>query len=407
MPGPLSHIRILELSRVLAGPWCAQTLGDLGAEVIKVERAGAGDDTRGWGPPFLNDEDGNPTAESSYFQSTNRGKKSITVDLSRPRGRDLVCDLAAKSDVVIENFRVGGAAKLGVSYDDLKARNPGLVYCAITGFGQTGPYKDRGGYDYVIQAMGGLMSITGERDDRPGGGPQKVGLAASDLFTGMYATVSICAALAHRERTGEGQYIDLALLDCTAAILSMMATNYFASGTVPTRLGNAHPNVVPYQLFDTADGQLAVAIGNDAQFVRYCAAVGKPDLATDPRFKTNADRIRNREAIEGILIPLMKARSTADWQAALAESMVPFGPVNSIAQVFTDPQVLARGMKLDLPHSAAGTATQPASPINMSATPVSYTRAAPLLGEHTDAVLSDVLGLNAAAIAALREDGVI
>ena len=407
MPGPLSHIRVLELSRILAGPWAAQNLADLGAEVIKIERPGAGDDTRQWGPPFLTDPDGNETPESAYFLSANRGKKSVTVDLSDPRGRDLARDLAAESDVVIENFRVGGAAKLGVGYDDLRARNPGLIYCSITGFGQTGPYKDRGGYDYIIQAMGGLMSITGERDDLPGGGPQKVGLAVTDLFTGMYATVAINAALVHRERTGAGQYIDMALLDCSAAMMSMMATNYFASGNVPKRMGHAHPNVVPYQLFATTDGHVVVAIGNDTQFARYCEAIGRAELASDPRFVDNRARVENRDAMVAILEEAMRGRSSAEWLERLAAAMVPSGPVNTVAQLFDDPQIKHRGMKVELPHTAAGTVAQPASPMRLSLTPVEYTRAAPILGEHTDAVLSGLLGLDADAVAALRADGVI
>ena len=407
MPGPLSHIRVLELSRILAGPWAAQNLADLGAEVIKIERPGAGDDTRQWGPPFLKDPDGNETPESAYFLSANRGKKSVTVDLANPRGRDLARDLAAQSDVVIENFRVGGAAKLGLGHDDLRAANPGLIYCSITGFGQTGPYKDRGGYDYIIQAMGGLMSITGERDDLPGGGPQKVGLAVTDLFTGMYATVAITSALVHRERGGEGQYIDMALLDCSAAMMSMMATNYFASGNVPKRMGHAHPNVVPYQLFPTTDGHVVVAIGNDTQFARYCEAIGRAELATDPRFVDNRQRVANRDAMVAILEEAMAGRSSAEWLERLAEAMVPSGPVNTIDQVFDDPQIKHRGMKVELPHAVAGTVAQPGSPMRLSATPVEYTRAAPILGEHTDAVLSGLLGLSGDAVAALRADGVI
>ncbi|MDP6353290.1 MAG: CaiB/BaiF CoA-transferase family protein [Alphaproteobacteria bacterium] len=406
MPGPLSHIRVLELSRVLAGPWAAQNLADLGAEVIKIERPGIGDDTRKWGPPFLKDEAGAETAETAYYLSANRGKKSVTVDLATLRGQELVRLLARQCDVVIENFRVGGSARFGLDYESLAPTNPGLVYCSITGFGQDGPYKDRGGYDYIIQAMGGLMSITGERDDK-GGGPQKVGLAISDLFTGMYATVAINAALVHRERTGAGQYIDLALLDSTAAMLSMMATNYFASGTAPGRMGHAHPNVAPYQLFETADKPIVVAIGNDGQFARLCAAIGEPALAQDPRFSTNADRVANRDALAQVLATALGRRSGTEWLAAFAEAIIPCGPVNSIAQVFDDPQIRHRGMKVELPHATAGTVAQSGSPMRLSATPVSYTHAAPVLGEHTDQVLADRLGMSADAIEALRADGVI
>ena len=407
MSGPLSHLRVLDLSRILAGPWAAQTLGDLGAEVIKIERPGSGDDTRGWGPPFLNRSDGDEGGESAYFMSANRGKKSVTVDLGTPRGQELVRALAEKSDVVIENFRVGGAAQFGLDYDTLSARNPGLVYCSITGFGQTGPYAERGGYDFIIQAMGGLMSLTGEPDDRPGGGPMKAGLAVSDLFTGMFAIVAIQAALAHRERTGEGQHIDMALLDSTVAILSMMASNYFIGGSPPGRMGNAHPNVAPYQLYTTADGHIVVAVGNDRQFQRLCGVAGRSDLAADARFQGNAARVTNRAALDVEMGEILLARTSADWLQALAGAGVACGPVNDIAQVFADPQVRARGMKVELPHSAGGHVAHAASPMRFSRTPVRYGASAPLLGEHTEAVLGGTLGLGAGEIAGLRADGVI
>ena len=407
MSGPLSHLRVLDLSRILAGPWAAQTLGDLGAEVIKIERPGDGDDTRGWGPPFLNRSNGDGNGESAYFLSANRGKKSVTVDLATPRGQELVRSLAEKSDVVIENFRVGGAAQLGVGYEALSARNPGLVYCSITGFGQTGPYAARGGYDFIIQAMGGLMSLTGEPDDRAGGGPMKAGLAVSDLFTGMFAVVAIQAALAHRERTGEGQHIDMALLDSTVAMLSMMASNYFVGGSPPGRIGNAHPNVAPYQLYPTADGHVVVAVGNDRQFQRLCGVAGRPDLAADARFKGNAARVTNRCALDVEMREILLARTSDDWLQALAGAGVPCGPVNDIAQVFDDPQVRARGMKVELPHSAGGHVAHAASPMRFSRTPVVYGASAPLLGEHTEAVLGETLGLDGGEIAGLRADGVI
>ena len=407
MTPPLSGFRVLDLSRILAGPWATQTLADLGAEVVKVERPGAGDDTRKWGPPFLPGPDGAPTAETAYFLSANRGKKSIAVDIASPRGQALVRALAEKSDVLIENFKVGGLARYGLDYESLRPRNPGLVYCSITGFGQTGPYAARGGYDFMIQAMGGPMSLTGERDDRPGGGPQKAGLAISDLFCGMYATVAILAALAHRERGGEGQHIDLALLDTTVAALSTMAANYFATGAPPGRMGNAHPNVAPYQLYAVADGHIVVAVGNDGQFARLCDAVGRPDLAGDPRFADNSRRLANRDALEESLGRILPGRSAAAWLALFAERNIPAAPVNDLAQVFADPQVVHRGMKVELPHAAGVAAAHAASPLRFSRTPVRYTTSAPALGEHTAAVLSEVLGLSDEEIAELREAGAI
>ncbi len=407
MTASLSHIRVLDLSRILAGPWAAQTLADLGAEVVKVERPGAGDDTRKWGPPFLPGPDGEPTAETAYFLSANRGKKSIAVDIASTGGQELIRALAARSDVLIENFKVGGLARYGLDYESLSAGNPGLVYCSITGFGQTGPYAARGGYDFMIQAMGGLMSLTGERDDKPGGGPQKAGLAVSDLFCGMYATIAILAALTHRERTGEGQHIDLALLDSTVAMLSMMATNYFTSGVAPGRMGNAHPNVAPYQLYPTADGHIVIAVGNDGQFARLCEVVGRPELAADPRFADNPRRLANRDALDEIVGGVLRTRASAGWLALLAAKNVPASPVNGIDQVFANPQVVHRGMKVDLPHAAGVGASHAASPLRFSRTPVRYTASAPMLGAHTDEVLARILDLSADEIAGLRAAGTI
>ena len=403
MDGALSHIRVLDLSRVLAGPWATQTLGDMGAEIVKVERPGKGDDTRGWGPPYLPGPDGRPTAETAYFLSANRGKKSVCIDLATPHGQELVRALAAKSDVLVENFKVGGLARYGLDYDSLRALDPRLVYCSITGFGQTGPYAARGGYDFMIQAMGGVMSLTGE----PGGAPQKAGLAVSDLFCGMYATVAILAALAYRERSGEGQHIDLALFDTTIAALSTMAANYFATGAPPARLGNAHPNVAPYQLYPAADGHIVVTVGNDGQFARLCAAIGRPELAADARFANNAGRLANRAALDAHIGGALRGRPAAEWLALLAERNVPCAPVNDIAQVFADPQAIHRGMKAVLPHASGAAAAHAGNPLRFSRTPVRYTGSAPTLGAHTDSVLSGVLGLSAKEIAALRAEGVI
>ena len=403
MDGALSHIRALDLSRVLAGPWATQLLGDMGAEIVKVERPGKGDDTRGWGPPFLPGPDGRPTAETAYFLSANRGKKSVCIDMAAPRGQELIRALAAKSDVLIENFKVGGLARYGLDYASLCALNPRLVYCSITGFGQTGPYAARGGYDFMIQAMGGAMSLTGE----PGGEPQKAGLPISDLFCGMYAAVAILAALAWRERSGEGQHIDLALLDSTVAMLSTMAANYFATGAPPARLGNAHPNVAPYRLYPTADGHIVATVGNDGQFAQLCAAVGRPECAADPRFASNADRLANRGALDAFIGAALRARPTAACLALLEERGVPCAPVNDIAAVFADPQVVHRGMKAELPHASGRAAAHAGSPLRFSRTPVRYTDSAPTLGAHTDSVLSGVLGLTDDEIAELRADGVI
>ena len=405
-PGALSGVRVLDLSRVLAGPWCTQTLADLGADVIKVERPGAGDDTRGWGPPFLKDEAGHDTAEAAYYLGANRNKRSITIDLSQPEGAALVRRMAGQCDVVVENFKVGDMARRGLGAERLLALNPRLVYCSITGFGQTGPYQDRAGYDYAIQGMGGLMSVTGERDDRPGGGPQKVGVAVADLFTGMYATVAILAALRHRDATGEGQVIDMALLDTQVAMLANLGANYLVTGQAPRRAGNAHQNIVPYQVFEVADGHLILAVGNDGQYRKFCDVAGRPDLATDARFATNANRVRHRETLVPMLAELMRQRPKADWLAALEAAKVPCGPINDLAEVFADPQVQARGMRSQVAHPLAGELHLVASPMKLSRTPATTRQPPPLLGQHTDEVLA-AFGLAPEERQALREQGVI
>lgn len=400
MAGPLSHVRVLELSRVLAGPWAAQTLADLGADVIKVERPGGGDDTRAWGPPWTG-------GQSAYFLSTNRGKRSVTIDFEKPEGQALVRRLAAEADVVIENFKVGGLVKYGLDYESLKAVNPRLVYGSITGFGQDGPYAARAGYDFMIQGMGGLMSITGKPDGEPGGGPVKVGVAVTDLFTGLYAAIGILGALNHRDRTGEGQWVNLALLDVQVAVLANQAMNHLVGGTPPPRLGNAHPNIVPYQAFATRDGHIILAVGNDGQFARFAQVAGRPDLAADARYATNPARVAHRAELVAVIEALMAERDSRDWLDALEAVGVPCGPINDLTQVFADPHVQARGLRRDLPHPLAGTVPTVASPIRYSATPVEHTVAPPTLGQHTDAVLADALGLCAADIAALRDKGVI
>jgi len=407
MPGALAHLRVLDLSRVLAGPWCGQILADLGAEVIKVERPGAGDDTRAWGPPFLRDRAGNDSSESSYYACANRGKKSLTVNIADPRGQAIVRRLAAGSDVLIENYKVGTLGRYGLGYEQLAAVNPALVYCSITGFGQTGPYADRAGYDYIVQGMGGLMSITGERDDRPGGGPQKVGVAVADLTTGLYATIGILAALNHRNHSGRGQHVDLALLDAQVAMLANVGQNYLATGIAPRRLGNAHPSIVPYNAFATRDGHIIVAVGNDQQFAKFCEAAGRPDFAADPRFATNEDRVRNRDALMPAIEAVLRERSSAEWLAALEAAGVPAGPINTLHQVFADPQVIARGMVTRLAHPLAGEAALIASPLKLSATPAGASQAPPLLGEHTREVLRERLGLADAELDALAAEGVI
>jgi formyl-CoA transferase len=407
MLGPLSHLVVLDLSRVLAGPWCTQLLADLGAEVIKIEKPGSGDDTRSWGPPFLKDTQGRDTGEAAYYLACNRGKKSVAVDFTQSEGRAIVRELARGADIVVENFKLGGLAKYGLDYAKLSTVNPRLVYCSITGFGQTGPYAERAGYDFIIQGMGGFMSVTGERDDLPGGGPQKAGIAISDLMTGMYACTAILAAIAQRELSGAGQYIDVSLLDAQVAMMAVMNMNYLVSGTPPDRAGNAHQNIVPYQVFACADGHLILAVGNDAQFARFCEIAGKTEWARDPRFAANAERVKRRDVLVPLIEAVMHSRTQGEWLAALEAVGVPCGPINRLDQVFADPQVRARGMRFDLPHRLSGTVPQVGNPLHFSATPVAYTQAPPLLGEHTSAVLSQRLGLSAESLADLAARGVV
>jgi glutaryl-CoA transferase len=394
MPRPLSHIRVLDLTRVLAGPWASQNLADLGAEVIKIERPGSGDDTRSWGPPFLKDREGKETGESAYFLSVNRGKKSVTLDIAKPQGAGIARELAAKSDVLIENYKVGGLAKYGLGYEDLKKTHPRIVYCSLTGYGQSGPCAHLPGYDFIFQGMGGLMSITGERDELPGGGPQKVGIAVTDVMAGMYASLAITGAIAHRERTGQGQYIDIALLDTIVAFGANQIFNYFHSGTVPRRWGNAHPNLLPYEVFGTADGQLILGAGNDSQWASFCTAAERPELTLDARFKTMPDRIRNRAALIPIVQDIMKRRSSRDWIGRFEAANVPCGPINNYKEVFEDPQVRHRGLKVEMPHPLSGSMAGVASPMRFSGTPVEYAVPPPLLGQHTREVLSGVLGMS-------------
>ena len=408
MTGPLNHIRVLELSRILAGPWAGQTLADLGATVIKVEKPGVGDDTRTFGPPFFTTSDGRKTEESAYFMSTNRGKRSVTIDFFQPEGRQLITKLAAGSDVVIENFKVGSLAKFGLDYASLKAVNPGLIYCSITGFGQTGPHRDKPGYDFMIQGTGGLMSVTGEPDERPGGGPVKVGVAVADIFTGLYATIAILGALASRDRTGQGQQIDISLLDSQVAILANQAMNYLVTGKSPQRMGNAHPNIVPYQVFATSDGHVILAVGNQNQF----AAVLRSWWNVPTWSKIHASQTIPRESIIAYeLIPILneifRTRSSRDWIYTLENAGVPCGPINTIADVFADPQVQARGLQLELQHPLLGAVPSVAGPINYSDTKISYERAAPMLGEHTDEILRDLLGVTPGEIKRMRKIGIV
>ncbi|KOR23086.1 CaiB/BaiF CoA transferase family protein [Burkholderia cenocepacia] len=400
--GALSHIRVLDLTRVLAGPWCAQTLADFGADVIKVERPGAGDDTRHWGPPYLKDSDGADTAEAAYYLAANRNKRSVTIDIATPEGQQIVRELAARSDVVLENYKVGQLKKYGLDYEALRAVKPDLVYCSVTGFGQTGPYAHRAGYDFIVQGIGGFMSITGERDGEPGGGPQKAGVAIADLATGLYSTIAVLAALAHRDRTGEGQYIDMALLDVQVALLANMNTNFLASGKPPVRWGNAHPNIVPYQTFQTRDGWIIVAVGNDGQFRKFVEAGGRPELADDERFATNPSRVRHRDTLVPILAEMVKARGKADWIGALEAAGVPCGPINDLDEVFDNEQVIARGMQVSLPHPCGADVKLVRNPIRMSATPPDARTAPPLLGAQTEDVLRDMLGYDDVRIAALK-----
>jgi crotonobetainyl-CoA:carnitine CoA-transferase CaiB-like acyl-CoA transferase len=405
--GALSHIRVLDLSRVLAGPWCAQSLADFGADVIKIERPGTGDDTRHWGPPYLKTPGGTDTREAAYYLAANRNKRSVTVDIATPEGQRIIRELAAQSDVVLENYKVGQLQKYGLDYASLKAVKPDLIYCSVTGFGQTGPYAQRAGYDFIVQGIGGFMSITGERDSQPGGGPQKAGVAIADLMTGMYSTVAVLAALAHRERTGEGQYIDMALLDVQVAMLANMNSNFLASGHAPVRWGNAHPNIVPYQTFQTSDSWIIVAVGNDGQFRKFVEAGGRPELADDERFSTNPARVRNRDTLVPILAEMVRTRGKHEWIDALEAAGVPCGPINDLEEVFENEQVVARGLRVDLPHPSGGTVKLVRNPIRMSVSPPQATSHPPTLGEHTDSVLRDLLGYDAERIAALHAQSVI
>lgn len=406
MPGTLNGLRVLDLSRILAGPWCTQMLADLGAEVIKVERPGSGDDTRAWGPPFLRGPDGTEGGDSAYFAAANRGKKSITLDIACEEGQCLIRSLAETSDVVVENYKFGDMRRYGLDYHSLAAINPRLVYCSVTGFGQTGPYRSRAGYDFMIQAMGGLMSITGERDDLPGGGPQKCGVPIADLMTGMYATVAILAALRERDGSGLGQHIDMALFDSQVAWLANHNLNYLVAEEVPVRWGNAHPNVVPYQSFPTKDGNIILAIGNNGQFQRFCSVAGLA-IADDPKFVDNRARLANRDALVAIIATAMKKRTTAEWMEVLEVKGVPCGPINTIDQVFRDPQAVERGLRFDLPHPVAGSVPQVANPIRFSRTPIEYRRAPPVLAEHMQEVLGGILGLAPEDIASLKSRGVV
>jgi len=407
MSGPLSHIKVLDLSRVLAGPWASQNLADMGADVIKIERPAKGDDSRAFGPPWLKDAEGKETSEAAYFCAANRGKRSLTADISKPQAQELIRKLAAKCDVLVENFKFGDLARYGLGYEDIKAVNPGIVYCSITGFGQTGPWKDRPGYDFMAQGMSGLMSVTGSPDSDTDPAGVRFGVPIIDIMTGMYATIAICAALAHRAETGKGQNLDIALLDSALALTSIQAMNYIATGESPGRIGNAHPNIVPYQVFPTADGSVIVACGNDNLYRKYCAATGHPELADDPRFATNAKRVENRATLTPMLAAIMRQRTTKEWCEILDEAGVANGPINTIGQAFDEPQAKARGALFDIAHPLAGTARLIASPMHFSATPVAYSLAPPVLGQHSAEILRGELGLADEAIEQLRASKVI
>jgi formyl-CoA transferase len=407
MPGPLAGIRVLDLTRVLAGPWAAQNLADLGAEVIKVERPKKGDDSRAFGPPWLKDAQGKDTAESAYFACANRGKKSVTLDLANPQGQAIARALAERCDVLLENFKYGDLDRYGLGYAQLSKVNPGLIYCSVTGFGHSGPWRERPGYDFMIQGMGGLMSVTGERDDRPGGGPQKAGIPIADLITGMYASVAICAALAHRAKSGRGQHLDLALLDSLVAVLANQGANYLATGTPPGRLGNDHPNIAPYQVLPTADGSFIVACGNDNLFGKFSQVLGRPELAADARFATNGKRVANRAELTRIISEITAKRSMRHWLDALEAAGVPCGPINSLEQVFAEPQAVARGLRMEMPHPTAGKVSLVRSPMRFSETPVQHDVPPPTLGQHTDEVLKDLLKKTPSEIAKLRSEGIL
>jgi formyl-CoA transferase len=407
MPGPLEGVRVLDLTRVLAGPWAAQNLADLGAEVIKLERPKKGDDSRAFGPPWLKDAQGRDTSESAYFACANRGKKSLTLDLAHPRGQAIARELAAKCDVLLENFKFGDLDRYGLGYSQLREVNRGLIYCSVTGFGHTGPWRERPGYDFMIQGMGGLMSVTGERDDRPGGGPQKAGIPIADLITGMYASIAVCAALAHRANTGVGQHLDLALFDSLVAVLANQGGNYLATGKPPGRLGNDHPNIAPYQVFRTADGSLILACGNDNLFRKFCEVAGCLALADDARFASNGKRVENRVELTRLLNEVFLKRPTKEWIARLEAAGVPCGPINDLSQVFSEPQALARGLRMELPHPSAGKVSLVRSPMRFSQTPVEHGVPPPMLGQHTDEVLMSLLDKTASEVAALRSAGIV
>ncbi|MEY3224904.1 MAG: hypothetical protein RL565_1094 [Pseudomonadota bacterium] len=405
--GALSHIRVLDLSRVLAGPWCAQNLADLGADVIKVERPGVGDDTRHWGPPFVKDAKGHDTAETAYFICINRNKRSITVDISKPEGQEIIRQLAKESDVVIENYKVGDLAKYGLDYESLKKVKSDLIYCSITGFGQNGPYAHRPGYDFIIQGMGGFMSVTGEADDFPGASPQKAGVAIADIFTGMYASTAILAAVVHRDQTGQGQYIDMALLDTQIAVMANVSSAYLCSDKVPRRWGNASPIIVPYQTFPTSDGWMIVAVGNDGQFKHFVTAGGEAHLAENPLYVNNPLRVENRKSLISLLEVMTRRKTKAEWISLLEAANVPCGPINNFEEVFDNEQVKARGVQIDVPHPTAGNMKLVGSPMRLSETPVEVRMAPPTLGQHTHEILKERLSLDTQAIAALQEKGII
>lgn len=403
MAGPLSHVRVLDLSRIMAGPWAGQVLADLGADVIKVERPAVGDDTRTWGPPFLKDREGTATREAGYYLAVNRGKRSVTIDLADPAGQAIVRELAAQSDIVLENFKAGTLSRYGLGYDDLRAVKPDLIYCSITGFGQTGPKRDHAAYDFMIQAMGGLMSVTGERDDLPGGGPQKVGIPIVDIMTGMYASVAVLAALAHRERTGEGEYIDLAMLDVQTAVLANQAMNFLVSGKVPQRAGNRHPNIQPQDVFKCADGHIVLAVGNDGQFRRFCGVIGRPELADDERYATNQARVNNLPVLLELIAARLVEQPMQTWLSALEQEQVPCGPINTVPMVFADEQVKARAMLRELEHPLAGSVPQVVSPIRLRNAPLAFDRAPPLLGQHTEEVFRE-LGIATSRATAVTQE---
>ena len=407
MPGPLSHIRVLDMTRVLAGPWCGQNFADLGAEVIKVERPKKGDDSRAYGPPWIKDASGKETKEAAYFMAANRGKRSITIDIANPEGQQLIRELATRADVLLENYKTGDLKRYGLGYDDLAKLNPRLIYCSITGFGQTGPYAERPGFDFMVQGMGGFMSVTGERDDRPGGGPQRAGVPIVDIMTGMYATIAVTAAIAHREKSGVGQFVDMALLDTQVAILANQGMNYLATGESPGRLGNTHPNIVPYQSFKTRDGDIILACGNDNLFAKFCAAADAANLIKDPRFITNGARVANRAAMDEVLIPIFAKRTTEQWVKALEDAGVPCGPINTLKEVFENEQVKARGLRIELPHASAGKVPVVRSPMRFSGTPIEHSMGPPLLGQHTDEVLAKTLSKSPAEIARLKKAGIV